>query len=58
MITKLAAIRGEGHPPGAPAPCWFHCPCGGRVPAFQGDQTCECGTTYDSRGWVANDTHS
>lgn len=50
--TKLAAIREPGYPVGQPAPTFFHCPCGEKVPAFQGEQTCACGTRYDSRGWV------
>lgn len=51
-LVKLAAIREEGYPQGVTAPCWFHCPCGERVPAFDGDQECKCGARYDSRGYV------
>lgn len=51
-LVKLAAVREEGHPVGVPAPCWFHCPCGSRVPAFSGVQTCTCGTSYDGSGWL------
>lgn len=51
-MTKLAAIREPGYPVGEPAPCFFHCPCGAKVPAYQGEQACQCGTRYDARGWV------
>ena len=52
-MVKLAAIREPGYPMGETAPCFFHCPCGEKVPAFQpGIQTCSCGTQYARDGWV------
>ena len=50
---KLAAIREPGYPVGQTAPCFFHCPCGTKVPAFSGEQTCAgCGTRYTASGWI------
>lgn len=51
--VKKAAIREPGHPVGQPAPCFYHCDCGQKVPAFQlTPQRCDCGRVYDSQGWI------
>lgn len=49
---KLAVIREAGYPVGQTAPCWLNCPCGNRVPAYEGEQECECGVRYNASGWV------
>ena len=57
QTVKQAWIREEGHPEGRPAPGYFRCGCGEKVPCAEYGQaenvTCrQCGTTYTGHGWI------
>jgi hypothetical protein len=50
--TKAALIRDPNVPVGTPAPLHVECECGRKVPVECGANLCECGISYDSRGWI------
>ena len=55
--VKAAWIREEGYPVGTPAPGFFRCSCGEKVPCAEYGQaenvTCrQCATTYNGHGWI------
>lgn len=54
--TKRALRRREGYPVGMPAPLFILCGCGRELdvsnPWSHDTVRCECGTVYDSEGWI------
>ncbi len=52
-LSKVARIRHDGYPVGAPAPMYLNCPCGAKPDApDDGAVTCTCGVQYDALGWI------
>jgi hypothetical protein len=61
---KVALMReDDGTPSGFPAPCFFRCPCGQKVPVYDREgraigmdekhnRTCGCGQKFDYAGFL------